>query len=63
MLNCRFVVDVGSDFDSLNFAPFRLPWGRGGLIEDLRFMFFFFNVIVAFIVNNTILFNSETRAK
>ena len=25
MLNCRLVVDVGSDFDSLNFAPFRLP--------------------------------------
>ena len=24
MLNCRLVVDVGSDFDSLNFAPFRL---------------------------------------
>ena len=26
MLNCRLVVDVGSDFDSLNFAPFRLPY-------------------------------------
>ena len=26
MLNCRFVVDVGSDFDLLNFAPFRLPY-------------------------------------
>ena len=25
MLNCRLVVDVGSDFDSLNFAPFRPP--------------------------------------
>ena len=26
MLNCRLVVDVGNDFDSLNFAPFRLPY-------------------------------------
>ena len=26
MLNYRLVVDVGSDFDSLNFAPFRLPY-------------------------------------
>ena len=26
MLNCRLVVDVGSDFDSLNFAPFRQPY-------------------------------------
>ena len=25
MLNCRLIVDVGSDFDSLNFALFRLP--------------------------------------
>ena len=29
MLNCRLVVDVGSDFDSLNFAPFRLPYQNG----------------------------------
>ena len=29
MLNCRLVVDVGSDFDSLNFAPFRLPYSAG----------------------------------
>ena len=28
MLNCRLVVDVGSDFDSLNFAPFRLPYSE-----------------------------------
>ena len=28
MLNCRLVVDVGSDFDSLNFAPFLLPQTR-----------------------------------
>ena len=26
MLNCRLVVDVGNDFDSLNFVPFRLPY-------------------------------------
>ena len=26
MLKCRLVVDVGSDFHSLNFAPFRLPY-------------------------------------
>ena len=26
ILNCRLVVDVGSDFDSLNCAPFRLPY-------------------------------------
>ena len=26
MLNCRLAVDVGSDFDSLNFAPSRLPY-------------------------------------
>ena len=26
MLNCGLVVDVGSDFDSLNFAPFRQPY-------------------------------------
>ena len=25
MLNCRLVVDVGSDFDLLNFPPFRQP--------------------------------------
>ena len=31
MLNCRLVVDVGIDFDSLNFAPFRLPYIRAQL--------------------------------
>ena len=38
MLNCRLVVDVGSDFDSLNFAPFRLPYpGRRNCDFTVRF--------------------------
>ena len=41
MLNCRLVVDVGRDFDSLNFAPFRLPYmtnRSGGRVSTGKFL-------------------------
>ena len=32
MLNCRLAVDVGTDFDLLNFVPFRVPYSRGHVL-------------------------------
>ena len=46
MLNCRFVINVGSDFDSFNFAPFRLPYSRA----LFAFLTFYILLFVEFVI-------------